>query len=208
MQVDKYIQLGKTDIMIAPIGLGTMQWVNIHKPAGYSILEENNYREIFHINLDMGINFYDTAEIYGNGNSESYLGKYYKEIEKKIVIAIKFMPFPWRLSKGQFRSALKRSMTRLGIGQVDLYQIHWPFPPVPIKAWMHAMSDAVADGIVRAVGVSNYSLSQTEIACEALSKHDIPLASNQIKYNLLNRRPDKSGLINLCNQLGITVIAY
>ena len=63
------------------------------------------------------------------------------------------------------------------------------------------MSEAVADGLIRAVGVSNYSLSHIDIAVETLSKHGIPLASNQIKYNLLDRRPEKSGLINLCQSI-------
>ena len=80
MQSKKCKQIWRTDIMIAPIELGIMQWVNIHKPPGNSTLADDNYREIFHASLDMGINLFDTAEIYGNESSESFLGKYYKEI--------------------------------------------------------------------------------------------------------------------------------
>ena len=118
------------------------------------------------------------------------------------------MPFPWRFSKGELRTALLKSLKRLGLTKVDLYQMHWPFPPVPIKTWMEEMSDAVADGLIRAVGVSNYSPSQTEMAYDALAIHGIPLASNQVRYNLLHRRPEGNGLVQLCNKLGITVIAY
>jgi aryl-alcohol dehydrogenase-like predicted oxidoreductase len=208
MLTEKHILLGKTNIEISPIGLGTMQWGDIRKPVNPSKTADKDIHEAFQVSLDMGINFFDTAEFYGNGRSEAFLGNYHNEIPDKIVIATKFMPFPWRLTKGELRSALNQSLKRLGIAQVDLYQIHWPIPPVQIKTWMDAMSDVVADGLVRAVGVSNYSPSQTEIAYNALSKHGIPLASNQIKYNLLDRRPERSGLLDLCKKLQITVIAY
>jgi aryl-alcohol dehydrogenase-like predicted oxidoreductase len=118
------------------------------------------------------------------------------------------MPYPWRLAKGELRLALLRSLKRLGIPHVDLYQMHWPFPPVSIKSWMDAMSDVVADGLVRAIGVSNYSTTQTTIAFEALAKPKIPLASNQVRYSLLERYPERSGLVELCKKLDITIIAY
>jgi aryl-alcohol dehydrogenase-like predicted oxidoreductase len=118
------------------------------------------------------------------------------------------MPFPWRLTKGELKSALLKSLKRLGLVKVDLYQVHWPFPPVPIQSWMDAMADAVADGLISAVGVSNYSPSQTERAFEALAEHHLTLASNQVKYNLLDRRPEKSGLVDLCKKLNITIIGY
>lgn len=158
--------------------------------------------------LDLGINFFDTAEIYGNGRSELHLGMLLQGKSENLVIATKFMPFPWRLSKGEIRRALVHSLRRLGLAYVNLYQMHWPFPPVPIKTWMDAMADMVADGLVRAVGVSNYSVRQVEIALEALSKHGIPLASNQIRYNLLDRRPETNGMLDYCNKAGITVISY
>ena len=208
MIANKQIPLGKTDLLITPLGLGTMQWGDIKVSDRQIGVVDKGYRETFQVSLDMGINFFDTAEIYGLGRSEAYLGKYRKEISNPIIIATKFMPFPWRLSKGELRSALKQSLSRLGLEYVDLYQVHWPFPPIQIKAWMDAMADVVSDGLVKAVGVSNYSPLQTETAFEALQKRSIPLASNQIKYSLLHRRPEKTGLLDLCKKLEITVIAY
>jgi aryl-alcohol dehydrogenase-like predicted oxidoreductase len=208
MVADNYINLGRTDIKITPIGCGIMQWGDINFSDKSNSQSDNDIREAFQISLAQGINFFDTAEIYGNGRSELFMGKYLKGITNKIIIATKFMPFPWRLSKGELREALVRSLKRLGLPSVDLYQVHWPFPPVPIQNWMDAMYDAVADGLVRAVGVSNYSPAQTTIAFDALAKHQIPLASNQVKYSLLDRRPEKSGLVDLCKKLGITIIAY
>jgi aryl-alcohol dehydrogenase-like predicted oxidoreductase len=202
------VQLGKTDIKITPIGLGTWQWGD-RLLWGYTKTHtESDIRAAFQVSVDAGINFIDTAEVYGSGQSELYLGKFLKEIPTQLVIASKFMPYPWRLMKGALRSAVKDSLKRLGLKQVDLYQIHWPFPPVPIQSWMDAMADVVAEGLVRSVGVSNYSTSQMKRAYDVLSRRGISLASNQVEYSLLERNPEKSGLKALCQELGITIIAY
>src|SRR4030066_2443848 len=204
----QYLTLGRTEIRISPIGQGIMQWGDIKFPGQPDFNVDNEIRDEFYVSLANGINFFDTAEMYGNGRSEICLGRLLKGRNENIVIATKFMPFTWRFSKGELRTALLKSLKRLGLIKVDLYQMHWPFPPVPIKTWMEEMSDAVADGLIRAVGVSNYSPSQTEMAYDALAIHGIPLASNQVRYNLLHRRPEGNGLVQLCNKLGITVIAY
>jgi aryl-alcohol dehydrogenase-like predicted oxidoreductase len=205
---DNYIELGKTGIKISPIGIGIMQWgdVNIGSPnasVNHGILD------IYRTALDGEIDFFDTAEMYGRGKSEIHLGKCLQASPPaNIVIATKFMPFPWRISKNELRHALQGSLKRLGLSHVDLYQMHWPFPPVPIPSWMDAMANAVSEGLIRAVGVSNYSPSQTRRAFDVLSRHNIPLASNQVKFNLLDQRPERSGLIQLCHELGVTIIAY
>lgn len=205
---EQYIRLGKSDITISPIGLGTMQWGDIKLPDQSGIEFDQDIHQVFHAALEAGITLFDTAEVYGNGRSEAYLGKYLPSISNKLVVATKFMPYPWRLGKGELKTALANSLKRLGLTSVDLYQMHWPFPPVPIPSWMEAMSDSVAEGLVHAVGVSNYSPFQTRLAFDTLNKYKIPLASNQVKYNLLDRRPEKSGLVELCKQLDITLIAY
>jgi aryl-alcohol dehydrogenase-like predicted oxidoreductase len=202
------VQLGRTGIVISPLGLGTLQWGDIKFTDLIGSKIDNDIRGAYEVSLAAGINFYDTAEMYGNGKSELYLGKYLSQISDKVVIATKFMPFPWRLTKSELRSALMHSLKRLRLNRVDLYQMHWPFPPVGIPSWMDAMADAVANGLIRAVGVSNYSVSQTQRAYEALARHQIPLASNQVKYSLLDRYPERSGLLDLCQKLGVTLIAY
>jgi len=207
MSLNDYITLGNTEIRISRIGLGIMQWGDIKldeltQPVNQDVLE------IYQTAVDNGINFLDSAEMYGNGRSETHLGMCLKALPKDIIIATKFMPFPWRLSKGELRAALMRSLKRLDLSHVDLYQMHWPIPTVRIKSWMDAMADVFADGLIRAVGVSNYSLNQTRLAYDALDRHHIPLASNQIRYNLLDRRPERNGIVDLCRQLGITIIAY
>jgi aryl-alcohol dehydrogenase-like predicted oxidoreductase len=91
---------------------------------------------------------------------------------------------------------------------VALYQMHWPRPGVSIETWMNVMADAVEDGLIKAVGVSNYDLDQTQLAYEALDKRGIKLASNQIPFNLIQRQNEHNGLLNLCMSLNVKVIAY
>jgi len=124
------------------------------------------------------------------------------------VVATKFMPYPWRLWKGALLSKLRASLARLGLERVDLYQIHWPFSPLPIELWANALADAVEAGLTRAVGVSNYNSAQMLRAHSVLSKRGIPLASNQAEFHLLNRHVEHEGLLKLCRELGVTLIAY
>jgi aryl-alcohol dehydrogenase-like predicted oxidoreductase len=208
MVVSDRIYLGQSKIQVSRVGLGTMQWkkgfINRMRVHG----QENLPLKIYESSIERGVNFFDTAEIYGLGQSEVSLGECYRQHSENIVLASKFFPFPWRLSKGELRKALYGTLHRLGIDKIDLYQIHWPFPPVRISTWMDAMADLVADCLIQAVGVSNYSNSQTIKAYEYLSKYKIPLASNQIKYSLLDKQPERNGLLHTCKELGITVIAY
>jgi aryl-alcohol dehydrogenase-like predicted oxidoreductase len=155
-----------------------------------------------------GIDFFDTAEIYGQGLSERILGRMSRSESGGGVLATKFFPYPWRPYRGALVPALRGSLRRLGVARVDLYQIHWPFPPVSIESWMESMADAIELGLTRAVGVSNYSLRQMERAHAALARRGVPLVSNQVKYSLLDRSAERSGLLHACRDLGVTLIAY
>jgi aryl-alcohol dehydrogenase-like predicted oxidoreductase len=206
--MDTQITLGKTGIKISSIGFGLMQWGDRKIIAHQENSDDDVVRDIYKLGLDVGINFYDTAELYGNGYSELQLAKCLRYISNEVVVATKFMPYPWRLHKGELKAALQKSLKRLGRDHVDLYQMHWPFPPVPVSTWMDAMAEVMSDGLVRAVGVSNYSPAQTQLAFDSLAKYNIPLASNQVKFNLLDQKPIHRGLVDLCKKLGVTIIAY
>ncbi|MDW8327422.1 MAG: aldo/keto reductase [Anaerolineales bacterium] len=194
------------------LGLGTWQWGDRlfwGYGQGYA---EAELKEAFDASVAAGITFFDTAEVYGQGQAERFLARFIREARfqdgQKPYLATKFLPLPWRLTKGQFRRALQGSLRRLELDAVDLYQIHWPFPPVSIETWMDAMADAVEAGLVRAVGVSNYSSEQMIRAFTALRKRGVPLVSNQVPYSLLNRRNEHNGLLALCHELGVRFIAY
>ncbi len=190
------------------IGIGTWAWGD-RFVWGYG----NKYREediiqAFHESIENKIVFFDTAEVYGQGKSESFLGKLIPGSQVSVKVATKIMPFPWRLGKNALRSALNGSLSRLRLEKVDLYQMHWPLPPVPVERWMEQMVGVLQEGLIRAIGVSNYDLEQTKRSVTELKKHGMDLASNQLEYHLLERRIEKNGVMDYCQQNGIKVIAY
>lgn len=190
------------------MGVGAWQWGDRVVWNYGSHYNEEAIRAAFFTSLEQGIRLVDTAEVYGNGQSERILGQLLKETDQPVLVATKFMPFPWRLERKSLLRALKHSLERLGLESVDLYQVHWPFPPISIEKWMSAMAEAIQKGWTRTVGVSNYNYAQMMRAHSALQRRGIPLASNQVEFNLLNREIEKNGLLQRCQELGIRVIAY
>jgi aryl-alcohol dehydrogenase-like predicted oxidoreductase len=190
------------------LGVGCWQWgdrVLWGYGRGYG---DGDVRAAFDASLAANVAFFDTAESYGWGKSERFLGEFVRASGKHVVVATKFMPYPWRLRRGDLLKALRHSLDRLGLKRVDLYQVHWPWPPVSIETWMGAMADAVEAGLARAVGVSNFNVEQTRRAYTALAQRGLRLVSNQVPYSLLNRRVEQSGLLALCQELGVKLIAY
>jgi aryl-alcohol dehydrogenase-like predicted oxidoreductase len=169
---------------------------------------EADLQQAFDVSLAEGVTFFDTAEIYGFGKSEKLLGKFMANSNNEVVVASKFFPYPWRFSALLLKGALRRSLKRLGQPAIQLYQMHWPYAPVRIESWMNSMADAVEAGLIKQIGVSNYSPQQTERAFRALERRGLHLASNQVSYSLLQRWPERSGLMQLCKDLKVTVIAY
>lgn len=202
------VPLGKTGMTVPILGIGAWSWGDNFfwgYGKGYG---ETDIHAAFERCMQAGINFFDTAETYGSGNSERLLGKFLKKSKRPAIVATKFLPYPNRLTKGSLQRALLNSLIRLGLPKVDLYQIHHPLPPVPIPVWMEALAQAVQKGLILSAGVSNYNKENTRTAFQALARFGIPLASNQISYSLLQRGPERNGLLSLCRELGVTVIAY
>ncbi len=202
------IHLGPEGPEVSVLGIGTWAWGDRlvwGYGDGYS---DTDLHTAFEISLNAGITFYDTAEIYGFGQSERLLGNFARAAKARVAIATKFFPFPWRLGRGAVVAALRESLRRLGVDQVDLYQIHWPSPLMSIDTMMEGLADAVEAGLARSVGVSNFNVEQTRRAHAILRARGIPLASNQVEYSLIQRRPERSGLYDLCRELGVTLIAY
>jgi aryl-alcohol dehydrogenase-like predicted oxidoreductase len=158
------VPLGATGVDVSPMGIGTWAWGD-HLTGGYgNAYGEADVQAAFDACIERGVSLFDTAEVYGNGRSELRLGQFARRIEHPIIIATKFFPFPWRLRRSNLIDALRRSLGRLQVEQVDLYQVHWPFPPVPIETWMDAMADAVEAGLVRAY-VRSIVMSVDQLLC-------------------------------------------
>jgi aryl-alcohol dehydrogenase-like predicted oxidoreductase len=200
--------LAKTEITISPMGLGAWQWGD---RAFWEYGRTHQAQDLFgalDASLEAGVNFIDTAEVYGFGRSESLLGEALRQVNRQVLVASKFFPYPWRLWKGWMRRALRHSLERTRLQRFDLYQIHWPTPPLPVETWVRALADALDSGLIRAAGVSNYDLDQTRRARLILEARGYALACNQVHYSLLNRKIERNGVLSYCLSQGITVLAY
>lgn len=206
------IALGRSEVRVPRLGLGVMTWgraagLQRLNPARsmYGGPDPADEQAAFEASLGAGVHFFDTAAFYSGGASERRLGELAEG--RSVVIATKFPARPFaRLA--DFGPTLKASLRRLRRQSVDLYQHHFPVPWIDIRALMAAMAGAVRAGQVRAVGVSNYGAAQLRIAHAALAEHGIALASNQVEYSLLHRRPEADGVLDACRELGVALIAY
>jgi aryl-alcohol dehydrogenase-like predicted oxidoreductase len=196
------------DLSKHELGTGTWAWGDrIFWGFGKEYGEEDA-RSVFDESLSTGIAFFDTAEVYGSGTSERLLGKFIQAATKPVVVATKFMPYPWRINRKSFRRAFLGSLNRLGLDFIHLYQIHWPTPLVAPATWLDEMAELQHEGLIGAIGVSNFNLAQVENAIKTLARHGLKLASNQVEYHLLNRSIEKDGLLALCLQEKVRLIAY
>ncbi len=204
-----------TDVPVPVMGVGTWAWGDKRTwgMGGYDHgLTFETITDAWQTSIDAGVTLFDTAEAYGEGESERIIGKLRAadpQRASKAVIASKFMPMPWKLNvKKSLIDAAKASRERLGIERIDLYQIHGPISLRSIPAQAEALAQAHGDGVVNAVGISNFSPKETRRFDEELRKRDLRLASNQVEFSLLRTIPIASGLLSTCADLGVVVLAY
>ncbi len=208
-QVEHKRRLGASGIEVSPLGVGVWSWGD--KSWGYGQgYQQADISQAYLSSLNSGLTFFDTAEIYGRGNSERLLGECVRQFpDRPIVVASKFAPLPTRFSAHQLMDALDNSLRRLGLETIDLYQIHFPYTSLlRIEALMDMMALAVQSGKIRAVGVSNYSVAQMHQAADRLARYNIPLASNQVHYSLVHRKPEANGVLEACRSMNVSLIAY
>jgi aryl-alcohol dehydrogenase-like predicted oxidoreductase len=207
--------LAGSNVAIPPLGVGTWAWGDT-ETWGYQGYDKElgfeSIREAYRRALELGVTFFDTAEGYGHGESERILARLASTepaLTERSVIATKFVPFPWRRPFAtKLRASLDASLARLARPFVHLYQIHGPISLAPASALAVPLADAYRAGLVKAVGVSNYSEREMRAIHRELSKRGVPLASNQVEYSLLRRMPETSGLLRACRELGVVLLAY
>ncbi|MBW4627183.1 MAG: aldo/keto reductase [Brasilonema octagenarum HA4186-MV1] len=203
------ITLGQNGPAVTPLCIGTWAW-------GDKLFWNygNNYgadqlQAAFSAALEVGVTFFDTAEVYGLGVSEEFLGQFLKKTDQQVQIATKYGPFPWRIFGQSVADALTDSLKRLQLGRVPLYQVHWPFAFfMSQETLMNALADEVKRGRIEAIGVSNYSADQMREAHQILAARGVPLAVNQVRYSLLTRQIETNGIFKTASELGVTILAY
>jgi aryl-alcohol dehydrogenase-like predicted oxidoreductase len=195
----KYVEVG--GVRLSAIGLGTWQFGSREWNYGNEYAEKEAVA-ITQRALDLGINLIDTAEIYAFGKSERIVGRAIAGRRQEAFLATKVFPILPLAPIVEQRG--RRSATRLGVDQIDLYQVHWPNPVIPTSTTMRGMRKLQHDGVVRHVGVSNFPLDRWQRAERELGG---PVLSNQVQYSLAVRKPDRD-LIPWAQANDRLVIAY
>ncbi|WP_019006935.1 aldo/keto reductase [Cohnella laeviribosi] len=183
-------KLGSSGLEVSVIGFGA--WAA--GKVGWGRVTESELEEAIIRAYEEGVNFFDTAPVYGFGESERLLGRVLKPFRKQVIIATKF-GLVWDangihndVSAAGARREVDESLKRLGTDYIDLYQVHWPDPTgkVPIAETIGALKDLVQEGKIRHIGVSNFSVEQLREA-QAIA----PIVSLQSPYNLLQRKAER-----------------
>src|SRR5579862_1704596 len=212
----KYRNLGNTGLEISPLCLGCMTFGTPERGDHPWTLPEQQSRPLIRKAIEMGINFFDTANAYSDGTSEEIVGQALKDYARRdeVVIATKVF-FP--MSKGPNTSGLSRkrifhaidaSLKRLGTDYVDLYQIHRWDPHTPVEETMEALHDVVKAGKVRYLGASSMWAWQFAKAQQVARENGwTPFASMQNHYNLAYREEERE-MLPLCRDQGIAVIPW
>ena len=205
----KYTKLGKTDIEVSKLCIGCMSFGKAGTMHDWTLDVTESEKVIKHA-LDLGINFFDTANCYSAGTSEEYLGKAIKNnvARDKVVIASKVYFNDGRLSKEAIAREIDGTLKRIGTDYLDLYIIHRFDFETPIEETMEALHELVKSGKVRAIGASamyGYQFYNMQIAAK---EHGLtPFSTMENHYNLLYRE-DERELIPICRQMGVSLMPY
>jgi aryl-alcohol dehydrogenase-like predicted oxidoreductase len=209
------IKLGTNETAIAPLGIGTWAWGDKLFWSYGKDYDAADLQDAFKTALEAGVSLFDTAEIYGFGESERLLGQFMQQTQgmqqtqQPVQVATKYFPLPWRLSASAVADALTASLKRLQAPTVALYQVHMPFDFfMGQKTLMNALADEVQQGRIQAIGVSNYSADQMRQAHHYLADRGVPLAVNQMQYSLLARQIEQNGVLATARELGVVILAY
>ena len=195
-------KIGSLEVSV--VGLGCNNF-------GTNRLDYNPTAAVIDAALDAGINFLDTADIYGGTKSEEFVGRAVRNRRNEVVIATKFGGAVDDKRKGAkpdyVRHACEDSLRRLGTDRIDLYQLHRPDPTTPIADTLGALNDLVHAGKVRETGCSNFSAGQLREANSAVGPGSARFISVQNEFSLLHREPEKE-VLSECRSLGMSFIPY
>ena len=194
-------RIGSLEVSVVGVGCNNFGWR----------LDAGATAEVVEAALDAGITFFDTADSYGNTRSEEFLGQALGKRRDGVVIATKFGSRIDERRKGArpeyVRQAVEDSLRRLGTDRIDLYQLHWPDPEVPIGETLGALHELVQAGKVREIGCSNFSAEQLREAEDAAPAGSARFASVQNQYSIMHREPERE-VIPECERLDLALIPY
>lgn len=169
-------------------------------------LSEKDLKPVFDKAMELGLNLWDTAAVYGEGTSESILGNFVKDIPREnVIISTKFTPQIEDGTPEAMQHMLDGSKERLHTDVMDIYWIH---NPMDVERWTPDLIPLAKSGQIRTIGVSNHNLSEIKRAAEILSSAGLKISAVQNHYSLLHRSSEKAGILEYCRENGITFYAY
>ncbi len=203
----EYINLAQTDIKLSKLGLGCMGMSEFYGPSN-----DMNSLQVLEHAFEIGVNFFDTADMYGHGHNEELLAKFLKGKQDKTIIATKFGLVRKQAgvyertvdnSPEYIRSACEASLKRLGIDCIDLYYAHRLNPEHSLEVMMEELSHLIKEGKIRSIGLCEVTAEQLKRA------HKVhPVAAVQTEFSLWTRDIETNGLLDMCRNLGTTLIPY
>jgi aryl-alcohol dehydrogenase-like predicted oxidoreductase len=199
----EYVSLGRGGPNVSVVGLG--MWQAGGKAWG-SDVRDADCRKAMERAVELGINLVDTAEAYGDGHSERVMSRAIRNVGRDhVFVATKVGG--WHLRADDVKKACAASLKRLGVREIDLYQVHWPDPwsQVPLRETMKALEALHRAGKIRNIGVSNFAVRDLKEARSYLSRADI--VSNQVRYNMLQREVEAE-VVPYCKREGIAILAW
>ncbi len=204
-------RLGKTELEVTALGLGCWQFSSGYGPMkGYwADVDQPTVDAIVAGALKGGIDWVDTAELYGKGKSEQALSKALLNAGKKpgeVTVATKWAPI--LRTPTSIQTTIGTRLEKLAPFGIDLYQVHFPASLGTVEDEMRQMAALVREKKIRAVGVSNFSARQMRRAHAELQRQGLTLATNQVRFNLADREQDRNGVVAAAKELGVTLIAF
>jgi aryl-alcohol dehydrogenase-like predicted oxidoreductase len=194
-------RIGSLEASVVGLGCNNFGWR----------IDSDRAAAVVHAALEAGINFFDTADIYGEGRSEEFLGRALGQRREEVLLATKFGSKMDELRRGAspayLRRAVEDSLRRLGTDRIDLYQLHRPDPDVPLEDTLGALDELVRAGKVREIGCSNFSVDQIRAAEAGVRPGAARFVSVQNQYSLFHREPE-AGVIPACTRFGLAFIPY
>ncbi len=195
-------KIGSLEVPVVGLGCNNFGW-RIDAKATSAVVDAA---------LELGVNFFDTADVYGTGQSEEYLGRALGPRREQVVIASKFgmrMDDERKGARPEYvRQACEDSLRRVNTDRIDLYQLHTPDASVPIADTLGAMNDLVREGKVREIGCSNFSADQLREAADAAPADSARFVSVQNQYSLFHRDPESSGVLAECERQNLAFLPY
>lgn len=197
------------NIKTPKIALGAWSW-GVGDAGGDTVfgnrLSADDLKPVFDKALECGLNLWDTAPVYGGGSSETILGSFIRNIDRRdIIVSTKFTPHIAGDSPNAAREMLEGSLKRLNTDHIDIYWVH---NPDNIERWTPMLIPLAKEGLIKAIGVSNHNLAEIKRVREILAAEGLPLYAVQNHYSLLHRSSERAGILDYCKENGIAFYAY